>query len=533
MFQLRRGDRIALCGLSDPLVRTERNEGKIEHLREILGGLGLETALCPGIFADERGDAGDAARARAWMNCCLDETIRAVFDVSGGDESNGVLEYLDYEAIRERNAENPVAFFGYSDLTAVLNALYAKAGMRTGLYQIRNLAGSAGEVSRGRFARAFLEPGMSEVRGAGEVPVAGEIPGAPGSDRTLSPITRFSVRMVRGSGMEGTLVGGNIRCFLKLAGTPYMPDIRGKILFLESNGGDRHRTAAAFSQLRQMGVFDGIAGLLLGTFTALDREMGRGYVCRLACEAAGELPVAVTDEIGHGEDSACLVIGGYYRLHGGEAEPERTIKNIVFDMGRVLLDYDPVRVCYEYTGDEADVEAMREALFSSPEWILLDRGDITEEAAMEIVRERLPDERLKKMADDCMAHWHEYNICPKEGMYDVVRELKEAGYRIYLCSNASLRLRVYEHRIPGIGYFDGTLVSAEEHCIKPEPAIYRRLFEKFDIRPEESFFIDDVQANIDGARACGMDGYCFADGDVGRLKKRLEEVTGRKLTGPQ
>ena len=71
------------------------------------------------------------------------------------------------------------------------------------------------------------------------------------------------------------------------------------------------------------------------------------------------------------------------------------------------------------------------------------------------------------------------------------------------------------------------------HCIKPEPAIYRRLFEKFGIRPEESFFIDDVQANIDGARACGMDGYCFADGDVGWLKKRLEEVTGRKLTGPQ
>ena len=78
-----------------------------------------------------------------------------MFDVSGGDESNGVLEYLDYEAIRERNAENPVAFFGYSDLTAVLNALYAKTGMRTGLYQIRNLAGSAGEVAgdvlRGRF----------------------------------------------------------------------------------------------------------------------------------------------------------------------------------------------------------------------------------------------------------------------------------------------------------------------------------------------------------------------------------------------
>ncbi len=58
MFQLRRGDRIALCGLSDPLVRTERNEGKIEHLREILGGLGLETALCPGISRTREGMPG-------------------------------------------------------------------------------------------------------------------------------------------------------------------------------------------------------------------------------------------------------------------------------------------------------------------------------------------------------------------------------------------------------------------------------------------------------------------------------------------
>lgn len=202
------------------------------------------------------------------------------------------------------------------------------------------------------------------------------------------------------------------------------------------------------------------------------------------------------------------------------------IKNIVFDMGMVLLVYDPVRVCRQYTDSEADVEAIRAALFESPEWKLLDRGDITEEKAMETVRRRLPDDRLREMASQCMIHWHEYNIWPKEGMEELIRSLKERGYRIYLCSNASLRLRVYEHQIPGIQYFDGTLVSAEEHCLKPEPQIYRRLFEKFSIRPEESFFIDDMQANIEGARACGMDGYCFADGDVKRLRERLREVLG-------
>lgn len=200
------------------------------------------------------------------------------------------------------------------------------------------------------------------------------------------------------------------------------------------------------------------------------------------------------------------------------------IKNIVFDMGRVLLDYEPLKVCRQYTDRTDEVEQLDRALFSSPEWVLLDRGDITEEEAMAVVRERLPNERLKHMADLCMAHWHEYNISPMQGMGELVKEIKERGYHIYLCSNASLRLRVFMNRIPGIEYFDGVLISAEERLLKPEPAIYMRLFEKFSIRPEESFFIDDLIANIEGAKACGMDGYCFADQDTGRLKAALCEL---------
>lgn len=200
------------------------------------------------------------------------------------------------------------------------------------------------------------------------------------------------------------------------------------------------------------------------------------------------------------------------------------IKNIVFDMGKVLLDYDPVKVCWQCTDSEEEVRQIGEALFFSPEWILLDKGVLTGERAMEIVKERLSDERLRQMADFCMAHWHEYNISPKPGMGELVRELKLAGNKIYLCSNASHRLRVYQNRIPGMEYFDGVLVSAEERMLKPEPAIYERLFEKFAIRPEESFFIDDLDANIKGAEVCGMKGYCFADGNVDRLRKTLIDL---------
>ena len=62
--------------------------------------------------------------------------------------------------------------------------------------------------------------------------------------------------------------------------------------------------------------------------------------------------------------------------------------------------------------------------------------------------------------------------------------------------------------------------------MKPQKEMYNHFFERFSLKPEECFFIDDLKRNIEGARACGMDGYCFADGDIGRLKKRLSGLNG-------
>lgn len=196
----------------------------------------------------------------------------------------------------------------------------------------------------------------------------------------------------------------------------------------------------------------------------------------------------------------------------------KQIKNIVFDMGKVLLDYEPLKVAWHFTNQAREIELMRKNLFESEEWTLLDRGTITEEEAMKQVGERLPDDRTRELMKNCLLHWHEYNLFPKPGMEEVVQDLKKQEYHTYILSNASLRFRVYQNQIPGFSMMEGALVSAEEHLLKPEPAIYKRLFEKFSILPEESFFIDDLQVNIDGARDCGMDGYCFADGDVKRLR---------------
>lgn len=200
------------------------------------------------------------------------------------------------------------------------------------------------------------------------------------------------------------------------------------------------------------------------------------------------------------------------------------IKNIVFDMGRVLVEYDPMRVCDAFIEKEEDKIKVIDALFHSSEWIEMDRGSLSEEDAMVIVKERLPEQYLKDAAQKCMDHWDKYNMSPKAGMREVIERMKQKGYGIYLLSNASLRLRSYQQMIPGIELFDGMLVSAEELCIKPEARIYQILFDRYQLNPEECFFIDDIQENIDGAKACGMEGYCFADGDVERLSAALEQL---------
>jgi len=201
------------------------------------------------------------------------------------------------------------------------------------------------------------------------------------------------------------------------------------------------------------------------------------------------------------------------------------IKNFVFDMGNVLVYYDSLRVVREFVKDEKQVQAVNTSVFVSPEWIMLDMGVISEDEALRRMQERLEDEGEKEGARLCLEHWHEYCMWAVPGMGELVACLKDMGYGLYLCSNASLRmLGCYRDVIPGIRLFDGVLFSAEVKCIKPQREMYGHLFDRFGLKPEECFFIDDQPLNIEGAKACGMDGYCFGDGDVKRLKQVIERL---------
>ena len=130
------------------------------------------------------------------------------------------------------------------------------------------------------------------------------------SDEERNKLFAPSFRFAQGRRMKGVVVGGNIRCFLKLAGTRYFPDLRGKVLLLEAMGGEVPQMATYLAQLKQLGAFEKIGGVHLGTFSAMERGGCVPDIVTLVKEVCGpEMPIAVTGEIGHGDDSKAIVIG--------------------------------------------------------------------------------------------------------------------------------------------------------------------------------------------------------------------------------
>ena len=139
------------------------------------------------------------------------------------------------------------------------------------------------------------------------------------------------------------------------------------------------------------------------------------------------------------------------------------IRNIVFDMGNVLVDYDGDLVCRALIPDEEMRKRIYTTVFVSPEWVKLDMGIISEEQGLKAMVNRLDTPEEKEAAARCFAQWHLYNMRPKKGMEELTRQLKEKGYGLYICSNASVRLlECYRDVIPAIDCFDGVLFSAED-----------------------------------------------------------------------
>ena len=199
------------------------------------------------------------------------------------------------------------------------------------------------------------------------------------------------------------------------------------------------------------------------------------------------------------------------------------IKNIIFDMGNVLRSFSPMLCIAPYAKDESDACLIRDEMFNKEEWRSLDSGDLTYEDAVARVKLRLP-KRLHGVLDEIIAHWHEY--MPQDArMLELVKALKPRGYRMYLLSNASIRFAVYKDTFEALRYFDGTIVSAFHHVLKPDEKIYRILFDTFHLDPCECFLIDDNADNVEGGRRLHMAGHVF----TGDMQALLDDLSANGI----
>lgn len=297
---IRAGSKIGIVCCSDG--QNREYAGRIRRLEEVLKSIGLQPVFSDSIYVSEEGLSSMAQeRAAALMNFYRDDEIRGIFDISGGDLANGILPYLDYDVI----ADSGKTFWGYSDLTTVINAVYAKTGKASVLYQIRNLIYDHAKRQTADFRNSVIDGGEELFRIEKHFLTADRQAECEVTDKVE---TTGNQRQ-----LHGIVVGGNIRCFLKLAGTEYMPDLTDKILLLESYSGTAARMETYLCQLEQLGAFRKAAGVLLGTFTEMQEKRCRPSMETLVRRYAGaDMPIAVTGQIGHGTDAKGIWIGREY-----------------------------------------------------------------------------------------------------------------------------------------------------------------------------------------------------------------------------
>ncbi|MDM0931168.1 LD-carboxypeptidase [Clostridium perfringens] len=283
MSFLNKGDKIGVISCSNGL--NIKNKNIIDELKLNLKSLDIDMVEGDTLYAKEYNlfSGTGEEKARALEKLFLDKDIKMIFDISGGDLANEVLDFLDFNLIKE----NPKPFFGYSDLTVLLNAIYSQCDITTYNYQLRNLISKFKEEQMQNFKASFIE-GKEDI-------------------------FNLDYKWINGSHLEGIVVGGNIRCLLKLAGTKYMPDFKDKILFLESFSGNSAKMVTYITQYKNLGVFNEVKGIILGEFTEMEREDLKPDIVEILKRVIGEIniPILKTRDLGHGADAKCIPIGKY------------------------------------------------------------------------------------------------------------------------------------------------------------------------------------------------------------------------------
>ena len=287
-------------GLVTPASNVPEDEDLLAAM-DLVRSLGFEAKAATNLRSRKQYLAGSDTQRADDLNAMFeDPDVDAIFCVRGGYGSGRLLRDLDYDMI----ASNPKILMGYSDITAILNAIH----VRTGLLTMHGpIAGdNFSEYTYDQYRRVLVEPGQTTQ--IGEAPPFQSSPGVVERTNRLTPIV--------GGSAEGKLVGGNLSLMVTLMGTPYEPDFDGAILFLEDVSEPPYAVDRMLTHLWLTGKLEQVAGIAFGKFTDdgyNSNTLSMEQVLRDRCEPMG-IPTLRGLMIGHVEDMTIVPVGAQARL---------------------------------------------------------------------------------------------------------------------------------------------------------------------------------------------------------------------------
>jgi len=287
--RLRVGDRLGVVAPSSPV--TPDTDDQFARGVSYLEDLGFEVVTGRHVRSTTLGYSASPEEKAADINAMFaDDSIAGMICAQGGATANACLPFLSWSTVRA----HPKVFMGISDITVLLNAFYAATELVTfhGNDLLWGLGRHPADYDRNALVRTLVN-------------------GRPG---TIEP--NGERRTIRAGNSEGVALGGNLRCLLKLAGTPYWPDTAGAILFLEAVDVDSETCDCMVRQLGQMGVFETLNGVVVGHVDGLQQDTGAQQLedVLLTATAGHGFPILKIDDFGHNCPNAVLPIGARVRV---------------------------------------------------------------------------------------------------------------------------------------------------------------------------------------------------------------------------
>lgn len=289
---LKKGDTIGVCAPAGGI----KSKSEILDFQKVLNNLGYKVIFTSNIEKNTGYFSGtDQERASDFMELIQNEKVKAIFFIRGGWGCARILQYLNFEIIRN----NPKIIMGFSDPTSLLNAITTKTGIIT-------FHGPGGNSTWNEYSLTYINELLVQGQQVHYHNQKGDL-----------PIVTYSKGIA-----QGQLFGGNLSVLSTMIGSDYLPNWKGKILFLEDVAEEPYRIDRMLTHLKLAGVFDQISGLILGTFRkCIAEEPHISFTLEEVFEQhfkEAQCPVYYGAQIGHTANKFTVPIGAKIELNASE-----------------------------------------------------------------------------------------------------------------------------------------------------------------------------------------------------------------------